>query len=287
MTQNRDLDPFTAEQLLSGAPVDGEVGPLADLLAAAAAPARADELMGEAAAVAVFRDAAGASRPAAAPAAFTGSRRALSVKIAIVAAAVAATGFAGTAAAGLLPGGNSPAPVAGPTTATQSASSAANGHGAPTTGVPQKAGKGTGTPQQRPTPSATATKPKSQQSEDEQSVTPQSPRATAAVLALCRNYSRMSKHDAGSDRSYSELLLNQPSYQPLVRAAGGKDKVAAFCEGVLQDDGDSQGQQAPRVAAPPEQSDHPSGRPTSDPTSRPAASETGNAATALPPPRGR
>ena len=285
MTQNRDLDPFTAEQLLSGAPVDGEVGPLADLLAAAAAPARADELMGEAAAVAVFRDAAGASRPAAAPAALTGSRRPLGVKVAIAAAAVAATGFAGTAAAGLLPGSNSPTPVAAPTTATQSGSSPANGHGAPTTSVPQNGGRGTGTPPQKQTPSAT--KPKSQQSEDEQSVTPPSPRATAAVIALCRNYSRMSKHDAGSDRSYSELLLNQPSYQPLIRAAGGKDKVAAFCEGVLQDEGDSQGQQAPQVAEPPEQSDHPSGRPTSDPTSRPAASETGNAATALPPPRGR
>ncbi len=286
MTQNQDLDPFTAEQLLSGEPVDGEVGPLADLLAAAAAPARADELMGEAAAVAVFRDAAGASRPAAAPAAFTGSRRALGVKVAIAAAAVAATGLAGTTAAGLLPGGNSPAPVAGPTTATQSTSSAANGHGAPTTSVPQNGGEGTGTPPQKQTPSAT--KSKSQQSEDEQSASPPSPRATAAVIALCRNYSRMSKHnDAGSDRSYSEWMLNQPSYQPLVRAAGGKDKVAAFCNGVLQDEGDSQGQQAPRIAAPPEQSDHPSGRPTSDPTSRPAASETGNATTALPPPRGR
>jgi hypothetical protein len=286
MNQNRDLDPFTAEQLLSGAPVDGEVGPLADLLAAAAAPARADELMGEAAAVAVFRDAAGAFRPAAAPAAFTGSRRAVGVKVAIAAAAVAATGFAGTAAAGLLPGGNSPAPVAGPTTATQSASSPANGHGAPTTSVPQNAGTGPGTPRQKPTPSGTASKPKSDQSEDEGSVTPTLPRPTAAVIAMCRTYSTMSKHDEGRSR-YSAAILDDPYYAPLIRAAGGKTKVAAYCKQVLDEDGDSQGNRAPQVAEPPEQSDHPSGRPTSDPTSRPAASETGNATTALPPPRGR
>jgi hypothetical protein len=271
MTQNRDLDPFTAEQLLRGAPVDGEVGPLADLLAAAAAPARADELMGEAAAVAAFRDAAGASRPAAAPVAITGSRRALRLKVAIAVAAVVGTGFAGTAAAGLLPGDDSPAPVAAPTSATQSSSSSATGSGA-STSPSDKADTGIGTPPHK-TPSDAATNPKSDQSGNRPSVTPASPRPTAAIIGLCRSYSNLSKHDTGrSDRSYSDSMLNEPAFQPLVRAAGGKDKVAAYCTQVL---------------ALPEPSDRPSGRPTSDPTSRPAASETGTATTALPPPRGR
>jgi hypothetical protein len=282
MTQNRDLDPFTAEQLLGGAPVDGEVGPLADLLAAAAAPARADELMGEAAAVAAFRDAAGASRPAAAPVAFAGSRRALGLKVAIAVAAVVGTGFAGTAAAGLLSGDNSPAPVAAPSSATQSSSSSATGPS--TTSPPDKADTGTGTPPHKQTPSAT--KPTSDQSGNRPSVTPARP--TAAIIGLCRSYSNLSKHDTGrSDHSYSDWMLNEPSFQPLVRAAGGKDKVAAYCKQVLAQDGDSQGGQAPQVSALPEPSDRPSGRPTSDPTSRPAASETGTATTALPPPRGR
>jgi hypothetical protein len=268
MTQNRDLDPFTAEQLLSGAPVDGEVGPLADLLAAAAVPARADELMGEAAAAAAFRDAAGASRTAAAPAAFTGSRRALGLKVAITVAAVAGTGFAGTAAAGLLPGDESRAPVAAPTSATQTASSPAKGPGAETTTAPPQAGTGTGTPRNGDSPSGTASKPKTQQSETKSEDGPTSARPTVAVIAMCRTFSTMSRHDQGRNR-YLDAIVDDPYFQPLVRAAGGKDKVAAYCKQVL------------------EQTDHPSGRPTSDPTSRPAASETGNATTALPPPRGR
>ena len=65
MTAHRDLDPFTAEQLLAGVPVDAEFGPLADLLSAAASEGSAGELAGEATAVAAFRDAAGAARPVA------------------------------------------------------------------------------------------------------------------------------------------------------------------------------------------------------------------------------
>jgi PT repeat len=55
----RRIDRTTAEQLLRGEPVDptGGPDPLAALLAAAAAPARADELAGEYAALAAFREA--------------------------------------------------------------------------------------------------------------------------------------------------------------------------------------------------------------------------------------
>jgi hypothetical protein len=297
MTENRDLDPFTAEQLLSGGPVDGEVGPLADLLAAAAAPARADELTGEAAAVAAFRDAAGASRPAAATAVLTGSRRVLGLKVAIAVAAVAGAGIAGAAAAGVLPGGNSPAPVAVPASVTPGTTSSATGPAANTTSTPpDEQGGGKGPPDPSKAPSSAPTKSKPLHSPTKLPATPARP--SKEIIAMCRAYTAFSRYDEGpsgpytypgqpDDRRSSDWMLDLPSFQPMVRAAGGKSEVPAYCKRVLTEDANSPGNRAPQVAVPPEQSDRPSGRPTSDPTSRPAASQTGTATTALPPPRGR
>src|SRR6266540_2536358 len=87
MTAHRDLDPFTAEQLLAGVPVDAEFGPLADLLSAAASEGSAGELAGEATAVAAFRDAAGAARPVAI--ARSAASKALAIKVAVAITAVA------------------------------------------------------------------------------------------------------------------------------------------------------------------------------------------------------
>ncbi len=164
MTENRDLDPFTAEQLLSGAPVDGEVGPLADLLAAAAADARADELTGETAAMAAFRDAAGV-QPGTGSVGHRPPGRFLGLKVAIAVAAVAGAGVAGAAAAGLVGGGDggTGTPIAAPTvTPTTSVKASAQAPSQTETSMPDEQAGGSNQspdPSTR-TPSATKTRQK-------------------------------------------------------------------------------------------------------------------------------
>ena len=305
MTENRDLDPFTAEQLLSGAPVDGEVGPLADLLAAATADARADELTGEAVAMAAFRDAAGV-QPGAGSVGHRPAGRFLGVKIAIAVAAVASAGVAGAAAAGLVGGGDggeSPAPQAVPSITASVKSSAHTSSPTPTAQPDRKAG-GNETPEHstsRPTATRTRPTPRSTPSSPKPTATPTTPRVTRPseqVLSMCRAYLFFSQYsgtyggrywprdtDGGSSRA--DRMLDQPYFQPMVEAAGGKSKVPAYCKRIVSEDRDGSGNRAPQIAAPPSPSARPSGRPTTDPTSRPTASQTGTATTALPPPRGR
>lgn len=303
MNQHRDLDPFTAEQLLGGAPVDGEVGPLADLLAAAAAPARADELTGEAAAVAAFRDAAGAPRPATVPASRPAGR-ALGLKVAIAVAAVAGAGVAGAAVAGVFPGGSAAdVPAAVPSSSTSTTSTpppvhASEGDSArPTEPVTGKTGGPSTKPRATRTPRSTPSHHPS---------TPHRPPSTAVPRSFyqqCATYLAYDAWDHYGDRGQyyygrqsprqddgrtegnrADRLLDDPSYRPLVKAAGGKSNVKSYCMRLLQN---SRGARGPEAAPPPSPPVRPSGRPTSDPTSRPAASQTGEATTALPPPRGR
>ncbi|HEX6683346.1 MAG TPA: hypothetical protein VF062_11150 [Candidatus Limnocylindrales bacterium] len=103
----RDLSREAAERLLSGDSTPPPEGAerLAALLAAAAAPARPDELAGEAAAMAAFR-----AHP---PTVRRWSlRRALTIKVAaVVAATVAAGGVALASTTGLLPNPFSPPKV--------------------------------------------------------------------------------------------------------------------------------------------------------------------------------
>ena len=304
MTQDRDLDPFTAEQLLSGGPVDGEVGPLADLLAAAAAPARADELTGEAAAVAVFRDAAGASRPATVTAVTSvrsGVSKTLGLKVAIAIAAVAGAGVAGAAAAGVLPGGDSPAPVAAPPSVTQSPSARTTIGSSTPPDDPADGGQTRG-PSTRTPSSPHSAKPSVPRRPTVKPSAPATP--SEEIITMCRVYvafaaagkydERWGDNDHGDRYWYpsspndrpADILLDQPSFQPLVRAAGGKPKVPSYCKRVLKNS--PLGSRAPEGATPSTRpSVHPSGQPTTDPTSRLAASQTGTASRALPPPRGR
>ncbi len=117
---------------------------------------------------------------------------------------------------------------------------------------------------------------------------------------MCRAYLMFSKYGSTyrsryyywyersrDDRSRADWMLDQPYFQPMVEAAGGKSKVPAYCKRIVTENRDSDGNRAPQIAAPPSPSARPSGRPTIDPTSRPTASQTAAAATALPPPRGR
>ncbi|SBW18843.1 hypothetical protein FDG2_0851 [Candidatus Protofrankia californiensis] len=97
----RRIDRDDAERMLRGGPVDPQAGsdPLADLLAAVAAPARADELAGEEAAVAAFREAhlVPVAQLRRKPMIKTALAKLLTVKIAV--AAVAATAVGGVTVA--------------------------------------------------------------------------------------------------------------------------------------------------------------------------------------------
>ncbi len=105
----RRIDRDDAERMLRGGPVAPQAGsdPLADLLAAVAAPARADELAGEEAAVTAFREArlVPVTQLRREPMIKTALAKLLTVKIAV--AAVAATTVGGVAVAatttGVLP----------------------------------------------------------------------------------------------------------------------------------------------------------------------------------------
>ncbi|KLL11213.1 hypothetical protein [Protofrankia coriariae] len=97
----RRIDREDAERMLRGVPVDPTAGsgPLADLLAAVAAPARADEFAGEEAAVAAFREArlVPVNQLRREPMIKIALAKLLTVKIAV--AAVAATTVGGVAVA--------------------------------------------------------------------------------------------------------------------------------------------------------------------------------------------
>jgi hypothetical protein len=67
---------------------------------------------------------------------------------------------------------------------------------------------------------------------------------TAALNGLCQAYSNKADNDRGK-------ALDSPAFAALVAAAGGADKVGAFCATVL--------------AAKPGNTAHPTGKPTTDP----------------------
>ncbi len=303
-----DLDPFTAEQLLSGEPIDREVGPLADLLAAAAASARADELAGEAAAVAAYRDAVGASRPATSALRSTVTK-ALAIKVAVALTAVAGASLGAAAATGKLPGGE-PQAAPPPSTTRPNARSTAM------TAVPPSSEPADRSTKPRPSMAPSTPRPTKR-------VTPTAPPSHPEFEGLCRAYlwarTVVERYGEDGDRpgedrqqppvpterqqppqppgtdenprrpdpKTAERMLDHPAYQGLVRAAGGKPKVATYCTTLLKNS-KPRGSRAPEGIAPPSRrSVHPSGRPTNGPTySRPAASQTGSL-TASPPPRGR
>jgi hypothetical protein len=120
------IDRDAAERLLRGAPADpGAAGtdPLAALLAAAAAPAREDELAGEPAALAAFREASH-TRPSWPARARTAIGKAVTVKIGVIVAAaavggVAVAGAAVTVAPAVIGAGGGPSASPAPGRATE------------------------------------------------------------------------------------------------------------------------------------------------------------------------
>jgi len=190
------IDRETAEQLLCGVPAGA--GPLADLLAAAAAPARAAELAGEQAALVAFRLArlAPATEPRRQSMIQTALAKLLTVKVAAATIGITAlSGVALAAGTGTLPTDLDKAPKAHPSQS-QSSEAQANGAGGPKSPKPTPASKG---------------------NENDPNGTP-----SPSMVGLCKAY----QAKAGAEQGKS---LESPAFTALVTAAGSKDKVAAYC----------------------------------------------------------
>jgi hypothetical protein len=238
-------DQDTLERLLDGRLDTGSAPPgcggLARLLAAATAPAAPQELAGERLAMAEFAAVVRSTPPTLVPRRTAVPRKVFTLKAAAAAlVAVLAIGGVAAAASGLLP--DQASPVADRAAATSGAEAAAHrlGEAAVTDmGGTAQAGSTDG----RGRESATG------------------PDATAAARAgLCRAW----QAGQGADNGHRTESV---AFQALVDAAGGADKVAAYCEDVAV--GSSAGAHGQGQASPPSVSAPPTG--VSPPRSGPPA----------------
>lgn len=201
-----------AEQLLDGGPASGATRPLAAALRAAAVPAHPEELSGEQAAVAAFRDAAqldpvpSPRRPSMLKSALA---KILTVKAAVVLAAAGTSGVVLAATTGVLstPGGQAAGdhrPAEHPPAAHSTSHTPA--------GTPANAGK----PDQHGNTS--------------------SPSPSPSMFGLCQAYEAQVSNNPGKAH-------DNPAFTALVTAAGGKDDVGEYCDSVLaaKDTGGSHG----------------------------------------------
>jgi len=193
----RRIDAETAERLLAGDSVRSD--PLADLLAAAAAPARSREFAGEEAAVVAFRYARLRPAPARHARSAVGSRWAwlLSIKAAAITLAVAAAGVALAAGTGVLP--NPMVDVDSPS-------------GGPNASTPQNGMTATdasfwGTTSASPGPPG--------------------PGSSSSLVGLCQAY-------LAQLANKPDKLPDSPPFAALITAAGGVEKVVSFCEELLR-----------------------------------------------------
>jgi hypothetical protein len=215
------------ERLLDGRLDPGSVPPgyggLARLLAAATAPAAPEELAGEQLATAEFAAVMRSHAPTLVPRRTAVPRKLFTMKAAAAAlVAVLSVGGVAAAATGLLPGQASPATGRTPAT---TATTAAAGQGV---GAAARVDLG-GAAQ------AGATDARGRESAV-------GPDATAAARAgLCRAW------QAGEGADHGQRA-DSVAFQALVAAAGGADKVAAYCEDVTAGrsaDAHGQGQASP------------------------------------------
>ncbi|MCW3815048.1 hypothetical protein ONA91_11335 [Micromonospora sp. DR5-3] len=208
MTIHR-MDQETAERLLVGPVVNAQDGPevLIRLLAAVRAAPRPHELAGEGAAVQAFR----AARAGLLPAASRAERRfvasMLGAKIALAALLATATGGVALAAAtGTLP---DPLTNGGDNTTTPSAGTARPT--SPTTGPDASPGRTAPGASPRPTAGPTG-----------------QPSSPSFLTGLCTAY--LARADENRRRA-----LETPRFADLVSIAGGRDKVAGYCERLLDE----------------------------------------------------
>ncbi|MFG3419355.1 hypothetical protein [Micromonospora sp. NPDC048063] len=221
------MDQETVERLLGGPVVDPRDAPqpVASLLTAVRAAPRAAELAGEDAAVRAYR-LARAGTPVGSHERSRGRALAgFGVRAALAGVALAVTGGVAFAATG----GTLPGPLRGPapTTATP----------APPPAVSPTAGPG------RPSAPPTTTQGR--------------PDPSASVAALCRAYR--------TDGDGPGRALDKPAFDDLVRAAGGRGKVAGYCDRLLPGESAVPGASGTPV-------DRPDGTPTPQPSGRPTTS---------------
>ena len=249
-------DQDTLERLLDGrldaASAPPGYGGLARLLVATSAPAAPEELAGERQALATFAGVMRSHPPTLSPRRTAVPGKVFTMKAA-AAALVAALSIGGVAAAatGLLP--DQASPVANQAVATTAADAAAHGLGKAAVanmGGTAKAGSTDGQGRE----SAVG------------------PDATAAARAgLCRAW------EAGQGGDHGRRM-DSVAFQALVDAAGGADKVAAYCQDVTAGssaDAHGRGQTSPpSVSAPPTSVSPPSSGPPADPGS-PASTAPG------------
>lgn len=207
--RTRRLDRSTAERLLSGdqATTDTHAGTAAAILAAtlsaAAAPARPGELAEEHRALAAYSDSAQLGpnpefrRQSMLKSALA---KVLTVKAAIIVAALGASGVALAAGTGALPTPWSGTPASPPAT-----SRAATPDAPPSvtpTGRPSGAGK--------PADAGATPDP--------------------SVTGLCAAYTAQVGEDPGK-------ALESPAFEALITAAGGEDNVSAYCDTLTKENG--------------------------------------------------
>ncbi|WP_086666574.1 hypothetical protein [Lentzea kentuckyensis] len=196
--RSRRIDRRTAERLLRSAPGQTRAGGhdrLSDLLAAASAPARDGELTGERAAMAAFRDAHLANAPQ--------QRRPWMLKIALANLLTVKIAAVTAAAAG----GIALAAAAGtlPGQQREEPAPTADTNVVATTSAP--AASKHGKPDQKPDNSASP---------------------SPSLDGLCQAYTA----GAGSEHGKAH---DNPAFSALITAAGGADRVPAFCADRLAD----------------------------------------------------
>jgi hypothetical protein len=239
-------DQDVLERLLDGRLDPGSAPPdyrgLARLLAAAAAPAGPEELAGEQLAMATFAAEMRSHPPILSPRRTAVVSKVFTMKAAAAAlVAVLSIGGIAAAATGLLP--DQASPVADKAAAT---TADAAGHGLGKAAVANTGG----------TAPAGSTDGQGRES----AVGPDA--SGAARAGLCRAWQAGQGGDHGR-------RMDSVAFQALVTAAGGADKVAAYCEDVAagasaEDHGKGQGS-PPSVSAPPTTVSPPSSGPPADP----------------------
>ena len=231
MSENRErLDRLAAELMVSGAWASGRLGsdPLADLLAATAVSARDGELAGEEAAVMAFRAAHLSPIPELRRRSMlkTALAKLATAKVAIVLLAVGGGGVALAAGSGNLPGVGSPDshPTGRPSISVTASENASHSRAAAAGTNSAEAGK-SHAPSGTPSPN---------------------------LQGLCTAF------NAGAGDNPGKALDN-PAFTVLITTAGGKDKVADYCKGVLASASAAHPTEADSHGSP---STHPSGEPT-------------------------
>jgi hypothetical protein len=228
------LDEETVEQLLTGALPPGQAPAgyekLVQLLAAAAAAPTPGELAGQEAALAELRAVARARPPAITAPVRAGPprrRRRTGLAVVVVVGALATGGAAG-AATGHLPG---PVREAARTilgTGDGQAPPASTGAGQPPAPVKRPADAGGGLPGSRPGASTSRGQG-------------DGPAASPNLEGLCQAFVSGNGTEEGG-------RLDAAAFEALARAAGGQERVPAFCEDLLPGD---QKAQEPKAKEPP------------------------------------